>query len=34
MAERKKRPQVYWFQNDTEINISVDLLLDDMVWAL
>lgn len=27
----KKRPQIYWSQNENEINIKVDLLLDDMV---
>lgn len=32
MAIRKKCPQVYWSQNDNEINLIVDLVLDDMVF--
>lgn len=31
MAIRKKCPQIYWSQTDSDVNLMVDLLLDDMV---
>lgn len=31
MVHKKKSPQIYWSQTETDINIKVDLLLDDMV---
>lgn len=31
MDGQKERPQIYWSQNDSEINIKVDLKLDDLV---
>lgn len=31
MDSQKKRPQIYWSQNESEINVKVDLMLDDMV---
>lgn len=31
MDSQKKRPQIYWSQNESEINVKVDLLLDEMV---
>lgn len=36
MAIRKKCPQIYWSQTDTDVNLMVDLLLDDVVcvWTM
>lgn len=34
MDSQKKRPQIYWSQNENEITVKVDILLDDMVRSV
>lgn len=31
MASRQKNPPIFWWQTESEINLQVDFMLDDLV---